>query len=87
MPLERDHLFGANIDATDVWLTALSGQRDAALARIAAKLNQPEGFSSWELYLDPGWDFFRDDPRFTELVRPEGVEPEPFRNQRLGDGT
>ena len=87
LPLERDHLFGANIESTDVWLTAFSGNRDAALERIAAKLNQPEGFSSWELYLDPAWDFLRDDPRFTELARPEGVEPEPFRNQRLGDGT
>ena len=34
-----------------------------------------EGFSRWQLHLDPAWDFFRDDPRFNDLVRPEGVPP------------
>jgi tetratricopeptide (TPR) repeat protein len=80
LPLEDDHVFGANIHRRMTWLLAFLGQRDAALKRIAAKLDQPEGFNRWQLHLDPRWDFFRDDPRFNDLARPEGIEADPFRD-------
>ena len=85
VPLERDHVFGTNINNRRIWVLAMAGQRDAALELISATLDQPEGLNRWTLHLDPRWDFFRDDRRFNDLVRPPGVEPEPFR--RLGDGT
>ena len=85
LPLEMDHVFGTNIQRRLDWVLARTGQRDEALERIAADLDGPEGWTRWELYLDPAWDFFRDDPRFNDLVLPDGVEPEPFG--RLGDGT
>ena len=59
----------------------MAGLRDEALDRITGLLEQPSHLSRWQLYLSPEWDFFRDDPRFNELVRPEGVEPQPFIEQ------
>ena len=41
---------------------------------IERLLNHPTGFNRWELYLDPRWDFFRDDERFNELVRPLNLQ-------------
>ncbi len=87
LPQEEDWMFGTVTHWTECWVLAMAGQRDRALAEIARHLDQPTGFTRWQLYLDPAWDFFRDDPRFVELSLPDGVEPEPFRAQRLGDGT
>jgi TolB-like protein/Tfp pilus assembly protein PilF len=87
LPMERDAMAGPAIFQNQVLVLAMAGERDQALDMIAARLDQPGGFSRWTLYLDPAWDFFRDDERFNELVRPDGVEPEPFRSQRFGDGT
>jgi TolB-like protein len=88
MPAEQDHLFGSNIERTNIRIQAMTGNRDKALELIAARLDQPEGFSRWRLQLDPEWDFFRDDERFNNLVRPDGLEEEAARpRQRLGDGT
>ncbi len=67
---EQDHLFGAGIHKGQTVVMARAGQRDKALERLAENIDGPEGFSRWELYLGPGWDFFRDDERFNELVRP-----------------
>ncbi len=50
---------------------AILGRRDEALALIEQFLETPYRFSRWLLYLDPRWDFFRDDPRFNDLIRPE----------------
>jgi hypothetical protein len=87
VPADFDHVFGLNIDQRYIRIMALVGERDLALERIAAKLDKPEGFSRWELYLDPAWDFFRDDARFNALALPDGVEPDAFRAQRRGDDT
>lgn len=84
VPVSSDHVFGANIDLRRTWVLAKSGDRDQALERIAAALDQPEGFTRWGLHLDPDWDFFRDDPRFNDLVRPDGVEPRPSRRPVTG---
>jgi TolB-like protein/Tfp pilus assembly protein PilF len=75
---QDDHVFGAALHGRDIWLRAFAGQRDLALERIAERLDRPEGPTRWELYLGPAWDFFRNDPRFNDLVRPDGVEPDPF---------
>jgi len=53
---------------------AISGERDRALDLLAQLIDQPSGFVRWALYLDPRWDFFRDDERFNELIRPENLE-------------
>ncbi len=87
LPLQEDWMFGQNMYRNECWVLAMAGQRDRALECIAEHLDQPVGYTRWELYLDPAWDFFRDDSRFVEMSLPEGVEPEPFRAQRLGDGT
>ncbi len=75
---EDDHVFGATLNGREIWLRAFTGQRDRALEAIAERLDQPEGLTRWRLYLEPRWDFFRDDPRFNDLVRPEGVVADPF---------
>ena len=56
---------------------ALSGERDRALELMAQLIDQPSGFIRWELYLDPRWDFFRDDERFNELIRPHNLDQRP----------
>ena len=53
---------------------ALTGERDRALELLAQLIDMPAGFIRWELYLDPRWDFFRDDDRFNELIRPDNLE-------------
>jgi len=70
LPQEKDHLFGTMIARFHTGLLAKAGKRDEALARLAADIDKVEGFTRWELYLDPAWDFFRDDERFNELARP-----------------
>ncbi len=37
-------------------------------------LEVPNGFDKWWLYLDPRWDFMRDDERFNALIRPDNLE-------------
>lgn len=73
LPLEKDHLFGAFITKDYALILALSGNRDAALQQLAASVDLPSGLPRWGLYLDPRWDFFRDDERFNELVRPKSL--------------
>ena len=68
LPREKDHLFGSVQHRTRTQVLALVGQHEEAIDRLAADLDQPEGFSSWSLQLDPFWDFLRDNPRFNELV-------------------
>ncbi len=56
------------------WVLALSGERDRALEIMAQQIDKPAGFIRWQLYLDPRWDFFRDDDRFNDLIRPDNLE-------------
>ena len=37
---------------------------------LARMIDKPAGFNRWVLTLDPRWDFFRDDERFNDLIRP-----------------
>jgi len=73
-PESRDSLNGVFLSNVHAWIMAKAGLRDEALAEIGRLLNTPAGLNRWDLYLDPRWDFFRDDERFNELVRPLNLE-------------
>ncbi len=65
-----DAIFTPEMETTRAQILAMSGKRDEALAEIERLLKNPVGFNRWELYLNPFWDFFRDDERFNTLIRP-----------------
>jgi len=69
-----DAIFAPEMEKVRALILAMSGNRDEALAEIERLLNDPVGFSRWELYLSPYWDFFRDDERFNALARPLNLE-------------
>jgi len=70
LPEDSDALFGTDNSEIVIQALAMTGKRDEALAEIERLLQHPTGFSPWILYLDPRWDFFRDDERFNDLIRP-----------------
>ena len=74
LPLEKDHIFGTLIENNYTLILARAGKRDEALQRLAASVDKVEGLPRWQLYLDPAWDFFRDDERFNELARPLNLQ-------------
>lgn len=74
IPMEKDHIFGMFLRRTHTMLLARAGKRDEALEILAANVDKKEGLTRWQLYLDPRWDFFRDDERFNELIRPLDLE-------------
>ena len=76
IPESRDSLKGASCSQTRALILAMSGNRDEALLEIERLLSIPAGFDRWLLYLDPAWDFFRDDERFNELIRPLNLTEE-----------
>ncbi|MCF6318908.1 MAG: hypothetical protein L3J83_06480 [Proteobacteria bacterium] len=67
---DKDKLMGMNILRVKALILAKIGQRDIALKLIEEIIDKPNGFARWELYLHPGWDFFRDDERFNKLIKP-----------------
>jgi TolB-like protein/tetratricopeptide (TPR) repeat protein len=73
-PESRDSLNGVHISNTHAWIMAKAGLRDEALAEIKRLLYTPAGMDRWDLYLNPLWDFFRDDERFNELIKPRNLE-------------
>ncbi len=78
LPRDKDHIFGYQIEDNHTLLLAMAGKRDEALKRLANSVDKVGGMTRWQLYLDPAWDFFRDDERFNELARPLNLE-EPRR--------
>jgi tetratricopeptide (TPR) repeat protein len=74
LPESRDLLFGSLVSSWRTRVLARAGHREQALAEIERLLEAPYRMNKWRLYLDPRWDFFRDDPRFNEMIRPDGVE-------------
>jgi len=74
IPMEKDHIFGMFLRRTHTMLLARAGKRDEALEILAATVDKKEGLTRWQLYLDPRWDFFRDDERFNELARPLNLD-------------
>jgi len=77
LPVEKDHLFGSIITRNHTLILAMAGQREEALERLAVNIDAPEGYARWELYLDPAWDFFRDDEQFNELIKPLNLNEAP----------
>ena len=71
---ESDRLDGLGPSQWLCQVLALTGDRDRALEMLAELIDVPGGFVRWELYLDPRWDFFRDDERFNDLIRPHNLE-------------
>jgi Tfp pilus assembly protein PilF len=69
-PESRDSLNGVYISNNHAWIMAKAGLHDEALAEIERLLSTPAGMNRWDLYLNPIWDFFRDDERFNDLARP-----------------
>jgi TolB-like protein/Tfp pilus assembly protein PilF len=68
-----DGLASAPIDGSATRILALVGQHDQALQEIERLLDTPgSDLTRWSLTLDPRWDFFRDDERFNDLIRPTG---------------
>ena len=74
MPMEEDSLYGAMMTRNHTFVLARAGRRDEALDRLSGTIDKIGGENRWELYLDPQWDFFRDNERFNELVRPLNFE-------------
>jgi tetratricopeptide (TPR) repeat protein len=72
--LESDRLEGTWPLKVLCKVLALTGERDRALEILAQLIDKPSGFVRWAMYLDPRWDFFRDDDRFNELIRPDNLE-------------
>ena len=64
VPETVDALTGANLAGFRAQVLGMTGHRDEALAEIERLLDTPAGLVRWQLYLDPNWDFFRDDERF-----------------------
>jgi len=73
-PESQDSFEGPWMSNTHALMLGLAGQRDAALAEIERLLTVPAGLERWDLYLNPAWDFFRDDERFNALVRPPNLD-------------
>ena len=72
--LDGDHITRPWIAFVLSKVLALSGERDRALGLLAEIIGRPGVPTRWEMYLDPRWDFFRDDERFNELIRPQNPE-------------
>lgn len=72
MDLDRERR--SSTVAADLGTLALSGERDRALELLAEIVGVPGGLTRWEMYLDPRWDFFRDDERFNDLIRPHNLD-------------
>lgn len=71
---ENDKYVGLSPVAGMCYVLAQAGKRDQALALLPRVLDQPGGFTRWELYLSPLWDFMRDDERFNEMIRPNNLK-------------
>ena len=68
--LQSDRLDGSWHAQNLCLVLALTGERDRALEILARMIDKPAGFNRWVLTLDPRWDFFRDDERFNDPIRP-----------------
>jgi tetratricopeptide (TPR) repeat protein len=74
-PYERDALVAATPIHYRAMVKGLAGDFDGAIEDLEVALNMPTalGFTAWDLYYDPNWDFMRDDERFVELATPDNL--------------
>jgi TolB-like protein len=68
LPLSRDALDGETYIAQRIWIDALAGNKDRAIAEIADALKRPGLIRVWDLRLDPHYTKLRGDPRFEALL-------------------
>ena len=69
--LTKDGLAGAMLDGSAARVLALAGEHERALKEVERLIDTPGStITRWNLTLDPRWDFFRDNARFNELIRP-----------------
>jgi TolB-like protein/Flp pilus assembly protein TadD len=73
LPESVDAMNGPTIAGFRAQVIGKVGHREEALAELERLLEIPGGPIQWQLYLDPTWDFFRDDPRFVELATPSNL--------------
>jgi TolB-like protein len=73
-PENVDVMDGRLVSGQRAQVLGIIGRRDEALAEIERLLDKPWGLQRWYLYLDPYWDFFRDDERFNELIKPLNLD-------------
>jgi len=74
IPKHKDMMFSSDVSERYAQVLGITGKREEALVEIKKLLDHPTGFSRMELYLDPRWDYFRDDERFNELARPANTK-------------
>jgi tetratricopeptide (TPR) repeat protein len=74
IPESKDRYFGGLVSQQRVLILAKAGKRDAALVELERLFSTVFPISKSQLQIDHRWDFFRDDERFNELIRPEGVD-------------
>jgi hypothetical protein len=65
-----DAIFTPDVRFTRAQVLGMAGKREESLAELEYLFEQGVDINRWQLYLDPNWDYFRDDERFNDLVRP-----------------
>ena len=68
MPISKDGVDGPAFAVNLAQIYAWTGQKDLAIAQIAALQNVPSYLTYGILKLHPQWDDLRGDPRFEKLV-------------------
>ena len=71
IPESTDRYFGALVSQQRVLIMARAGKREAALVELERLFSTVFPISKALLQIDHRWDFFRDDERFNDLIRPE----------------
>jgi TolB-like protein/Flp pilus assembly protein TadD len=67
----NDGINGPYAEAALLIAQGMTGDREAAIPKIASQLQRPAGPTPALLRLDPMWDSFRGDPRFEKLAATE----------------
>jgi TolB-like protein/Tfp pilus assembly protein PilF len=79
---EDNQLDGLHTLSRKAFILARAGRSDEAIELIKLIVNKPGGFSSWRYYLDPGWDFFRDNEEFNQLIKPDNFDQSIHANKK-----
>ena len=74
MQSSGDAIFTVGMRVTRALVLGMAGKREESLAELENLFKQGVNITRWQLYLDPNWDFFRDDERFNALARPLNLE-------------
>ena len=73
-PVSRDAFDAPGHRANAARVLAMAGEVDEGLDVLEQVLDKPGGPTSWDLRLQPMWDFLRSNARFAAMI---GVEPKP----------